>query len=315
MHRDRQRALGYASLVTAGSLWGTGFVFGKWALEELSVGEMVLLRFAFASVALVIPLWREHRRAPIHVTGSDLRLMLSAGFIGIAVQYLVQFGGLARTTVSHASLLVGVLPVMLAVAAVFFAHERLDAIGWSGLVASTVGAALVAFGGGKNGGASGATLIGDAMVVVSLVAGVAWILMSQRLMQRKHSPVSTTALVIIVGTFFLAVWVIATEGLPPVSRLSWRAWTSVAAMGVLATAIATLLWNWGLARVPASQAGVFVNLEPVVGAILGVLLFGDAFGVWSVAGGVLIVGAAVVVSLRKTSGHGSGKAAGSSVRS
>jgi drug/metabolite transporter (DMT)-like permease len=299
--------MGYASLAIAGSLWGTGFVFGKWALEELSVGELVLLRFAFASLVLAVPLWREHHRSPIRVTGSDARLILGAGFIGITVQYLVQFGGLARTTVSHASLMVGVLPVMLAVAAVFFAHERLDAIGWSGLVASTIGAALVAFGGGASDSAAGASLIGDAMVVVSLVAGVAWILMSQRLMQRKHSPVVTTALVIIVGTFFLAVWVIATEGLPPIGRLSLRAWGSVAAMGVLATAIATLLWNWGLARVSASQAGVFVNLEPVVGAVLGVVLFGDTFGVWSVAGGVLIVAAAVVVSLRKTSGHASAR--------
>ena len=304
MHRDRHRALGYASLATAGSLWGTGFVFGKWALEELSVGHLVLLRFVFASLALAVPLWREHRETPIRVRGADLRLILTAGLIGIAVQYLVQFGGLARTTVSHASLMVGMLPVMLAVAAVFFTHERLDGIGWSGLVASTIGAALVALGGGAADTAAGATLTGDAMVVVSLIAGVAWILLSQRLMQRNHSPVSATALVIIVGTFFLGVWVIATEGIPPVTHLSGRAWLSVAAMGVLATAIATLLWNWGLARVPASQAGVFVNLEPVVGAALGVLLFGDTFGGWSIVGGLLIVGAAVVVSLRKTSGQG-----------
>jgi drug/metabolite transporter (DMT)-like permease len=44
--------------------------------------------------------------------------------------------------------------------------------------------------------------------------------------------------------------------------------------GLLDTASTTLLWNWGLKRVPASQAGIFVNLEPLVGAILGVSLIG-----------------------------------------
>jgi drug/metabolite transporter (DMT)-like permease len=69
-------------------------------------------------------------------------------------------------------------------------------------------------------------------------------------------------------------------------------------LGLMPTAAATLLWNWGMARVPASNAAVFVNLEPVVGAILGMILFREAFGVLSIAGGVLIVVSSVVVSLR-----------------
>jgi drug/metabolite transporter (DMT)-like permease len=80
-----------------------------------------------------------------------------------------------------------------------------------------------------------------------------------------------------------------------------RTWLSVATLGLFATTIATLLWNWGLSRVPASQAGVFVNLEPLVGAILGVALFDDTFGPLSVLGGLLIVAAAVVVSSRRAS--------------
>ena len=295
--------MGYGALTAAGSIWGTGFVFGKWALDELSVGQMVLLRFAFASVGLMAALWYQRARnggAAIRVARADVPILLIAAIIGIPVQYLVQFSGLARTTVSHASLMVGVLPVMLAAAAAIFTRERLDMIGWLGLFASTIGAALVAFGGGSA-GADGSTLIGDLLVVASLFAGVVWILASQKLMARHYSPVTTSALVIIVGTVFLAIWVVATEGLPPLAHLSVRTWISLAALGLFATALATGLWNWGLSRVPASQAGVFINLEPVVGAIMGVLLFHDVFGVASVAGGVLIIAAAVVVSRRHPS--------------
>ncbi|MEO7085732.1 MAG: DMT family transporter [Gemmatimonadaceae bacterium] len=298
MPADRRRAAGYTALAAAGSIWGTGFVFGKWALEELSVGHMVLLRFAFASIGLAIALAYTSGGKMPRVDRADLPIILIAALIGVPVQYLMQFGGLARTTVSHASLMVGVLPVLLGVAAAAFTQERLDKIGWMGLVGSTIGAALVAFGGTGSPGSGGATLGGDALVVASLLGGVAWILMSQRLMERNYSPVATSALVIIAGTIMLAIWVFATEGPPPLLSLSLRAWLSLAAMGILATAVATLLWNWGLARVPASQAGVFINLEPVIGAILGVLLFRDVFGVASIVGGVLIVLAAVVVSRR-----------------
>src|SRR5438445_9695547 len=42
----------------------------------------------------------------------------------LPIQFLVQFAGLARTTVSHASLMVGMLPVLLAAGSALFAHEQ-----------------------------------------------------------------------------------------------------------------------------------------------------------------------------------------------
>jgi drug/metabolite transporter (DMT)-like permease len=297
--RSRGRTAGFVALAAAGSIWGTPFVLGKWALEELSVPHMILLRFLFASAVLTLAYWRDRRTNRVRLTRGEIGLAVIAGVIGVPIQYLVQFEGLARTTVSHASLMVGVLPVMLAAAAALFAHERLDRIGWSWLVASTIGAGFVALGGGSAPGANGPSLFGDALVVASLVAGVVWVLVSQRLMQRQ-SPVATAALVFIIGTVALAGWVIGTSGLPTISTLSLRTWLSVITMGVVGTAAATLLWNWGLARVSASQAGVFVNLEPVVGAVLGVLVFHDRFGALSILGAVLILAASVAVSMRQS---------------
>jgi drug/metabolite transporter (DMT)-like permease len=292
-------AAGFAALAAAGSIWGTSFVFGKWALEQLSVPHMIVLRFACAALVLAAAYWHDRKTVRVSLTRGEIVMATIAGVVGVPIQYLVQFEGLARTTVSHASLMVGVLPVMLAAAAAIFAHERLDAIGWSWLAASTVGAGLVALGGGSTASGNGASLSGDLLVVASLAAGVVWVLLSQRLMKRQ-SPVATAALVYLIGTIALIVWVLATSGLPPVSTLSARTWWSVIVMGVIGTAAATLLWNWGLARVQASRAGVFVNLEPVVGALLGVMIFHDRFGVLSIVGAVSIVVASVAVSMRKT---------------
>ena len=296
--RSRSRTAGFIALAAAGSIWGTPFVLGKWALEELSVAHMILLRFMFASGVLAMVYLRDRKANRRRLTRGEFGLAVIAGVVGVPIQYLVQYEGLARTTVSHASLMVGVLPVMLAAAAALFAHERLDGVGWSWLVASTIGAGLVALGGGSAPGGTGPSLFGDSLVVASLVAGVVWVLLSQRLMQRQSS-VAVAALVFIIGTVVLAGWVIATSGLPTISTLSTRTWFAVIAMGIVGTAVTTLLWNWGLARVSASQAGVFVNLEPVVGAILGVLVFHDRFGALSIVGAVLILAASVAVSMRQ----------------
>jgi drug/metabolite transporter (DMT)-like permease len=278
-------------------LWGTGFLFGKWALTELSVGHMVLYRFLFASIGFAPITWRGLRRAESRISRHDLPLFFWAALVGVPIQFLVQFAGLARTTVTHASLMVGNLPVLLAAGAALFAHERITASRWLALFASTLGAALIAFGASTGEAGAAATLAGDLLVAASLLAAVAWVLISQRLMKagRDYSPASTSAYIITGGTVLLAIWVIATEG-PPSVHLSLRTWLSVAASGLLATTVTTYLWNWGLARVPASKAGVFVNLEPVVGAILGVALLGDVLGRYAIVGGLLVIGAAIFVA-------------------
>lgn len=291
-------ALAYAALAAAGVLWGTGFVFGKLALAELGVGHMMLYRFVFACVGFVPFVWRDARRAGAgaRIAREDVPAFLAAAVLGVPVEFLMQYSGLARTTVTHASLVVGLLPVLLAVAAAIFAHERLRPTGWIALGVSSGGAALIAVAAAGDAG-RGVSLAGDALVALSLLAGVAWVLLSQRLMRsgRRYSPTVVSAYVIAAGTVALALWVFLVDGPPPVA-LSAGTWLAVLAQGVITTTAATLLWNWGLTRVAASKAGVFVNLEPMVGALLGVMLFGDRLAPVTIIGGLLIVGAAVAVT-------------------
>ncbi len=287
--------MGFVALAVAGALWGTPFVFGKWLLREMSVGHMLVLRFAFASLVLIPSLWREHKRNPVRIARRDIPMFVWAALLGVPVQFLVQFEGLNHTTVSHASLMVGLLPAILAAGAAIFSHERLGVTRWTAVLVSTVGGALVAYGAVVS-SERGATITGDLLVVLSLFGGTSWVLLSQKLMQRNYSPIAATSIVIVLGTVMLAAWTIATQGVPPVAQLTVHAWLAVIAMGVLATAATSLLWNWGLSRVAASQAAVFVNLEPVVGTALGVTLFGDHIGTLGVIGGLLIVVAALVVA-------------------
>ncbi len=254
---------------------------------------MVLYRFLFACIGMAPILVL--RRPGLNLR--EWRILLTASFLGVPLQFLIEFAGLARTTVSHASLMVGTLPVVLAVGASIFAHERLDRIGWTTLIASTIGAALIAFSGGHHGSRGNApSLVGDLMVVASMMIALAWILLNQRLL-RDHSPLVVTAYGLAAGTGMLAVWVFATDGPPPI-HISMTAWFALAASGLLCTASTTFLWNWGLKRVPASRAGVFLNLEPMIGSLLGIVFLGEHLGVIAWFGGAMIVGAAITLTSR-----------------
>ena len=81
-----------------------------------------------------------------------------------------------------------------------------------------------------------------------------------------------------------------------VLAVSLTAWAALAISGLLCTATTTLLWNWGIHHVPASRAGVFLNIEPVLGSWLGVQLLGERLGPYAWIGGALILAAALVLT-------------------
>jgi drug/metabolite transporter (DMT)-like permease len=303
--------LGYGACALAGCLWGTGFYFGRLALNEMSVEYMVLYRFLFACVGVVPVLLLN--RAPL--TRGEWRVLLISAAFGIPIQFLLQFHGLALTTVSHAALMVGSMPVLLAAAAAMFAGERLDPVGWIALVGSTVGTALIVLGGHRGRAAQGQpTLTGDLLVVASLILALAWILLSKKLM-KTHSPPVVSAYTILVGTVMLVVlilgplavkpWIPNGSAPIPFAHVSATAWTALAMSGLACTATTTVLWNWGIHHVPASRAGVFLNIEPALGSFLGVRLLGEHLGPYAWLGGGLIVTAAITLTTRGHEGeHG-----------
>ena len=97
---------------------------------------------------------------------------------------------------------------------------------------------------------------------------------------RSHSPVVVTAYSIVAGTVMLAAWTLGPMLLnpwrtdkvapPPFAHVSITAWIALAISGLACTATTTFLWNWGIHHVPASRAGVFLNIEPALGSYLGV---------------------------------------------
>lgn len=277
-------------MATACVLWGTSFIFGKVALRELQPSQVVLGRFILASVILMPVSLRICRR---RLTGHDTLLFFLSGALMVPASFLLQFEGLERTSATSAALIVGALPPLLAVIAYLVDGERLSRSGWMAVVASTGGVALLI---GLPG--PGRTLTGDLIVAASMVTTSAWILLTRRLL-RRWPPVVVTAWSAGMGTLLLllTMWGRGKALLPAdLSSLSSATWGAVGALGVLCTALTFILWTWGLRVVPSTKAGAFINFEPLVGALLGIALLGDAAGPHTALGGTLVLGAAWVVS-------------------
>lgn len=283
--QQRNSGLTVTAFVLAGALWGAGFPFGKLAFAELGPAHVVLYRFVLATLVL-LPFAVAQRCRPRR---ADLPLFLLTGVLTVPVTFLLQFAGLTMTTAASAALIMGAAPPVLALAAVAFYRERLDGVGWAAVAASTVGVVLIV---GRP--AAGHNWLGDALVFLSVFAVVASVLLAKELVQR-YPALAATAYIMLFGTLTLAPVALLWDG-PPKLALSAPVWGSVLVLGIGSSALSNLFYNWGLGRYDASRAGVYLNLEPLVGALLGVALLSERLGSAAVAGGALIVAAAFYVS-------------------
>jgi O-acetylserine/cysteine efflux transporter len=278
-----ERRIAVVALAAAGLLWGTTVPVSKLALAWLPAGWLTVARFGVAAVVLLVAI-------RFRVRAACGPAVLAWGAVGYGGTILVQNAGIARTSVSHAALLVGASPVLVAVVAAVWHRRVAHPLAWTGSAVSFAGVALVAAGGG-----GGATLTGDGLVLASLIPSASFTVAQARLL-RGRDPVAVTTLQFLAATLATLPVAAVTDGMPaaPGGAGALLATAGLALGGTLAP---FTLFAYGQARVSAEIAGAFVNLEPLVGAAAGAVVFGDPVGIAHAAGGVVILAGIALSSL------------------
>jgi O-acetylserine/cysteine efflux transporter len=244
-------------------------------------------RFALAAAVLLATVDRAALRAAFRWQ------VLAWGAVGFGGSVLVQNAGLARTSVTHTALLIGAGPVLVAVIAAAWHRNVARPVAWAGFALSLGGIVVVA--GGHGGGATG---FGDALVLLSVLM-VAFVTVAQGRLLEGQNPAAITA-VQFVGAAFAALPVaLFTGGLPHAPATGAGAVSMVAVVGlaVVGTLVPFTLFAYGQHAVSAEVAGAFLNLEPLVGSLAGVVFFADPAGPRLLIGGVTILGGIVMSSV------------------
>src|SRR6185312_6723952 len=134
------------ALAVAGSLWGLTVPLSKLGMAWLDAGWLATVRFAIAAPLLGV-LGRRHLRAALSPG------VIAAGYGGVI---LLQNTGIQHTSVTHASLIVGAVPVLVVVISATLGRGAASAAAWTGSLVALAGVGLVAGGGG-----TGTSLTGD----------------------------------------------------------------------------------------------------------------------------------------------------------
>lgn len=282
MNIYRYRA--FAALTAAGVAWGLTVPMSKIALEWMAPGWLAFLRFGLAAVALVaVAAATPERRRMLR---RAFRLpVLASGALGYGATIALQNAGIARTSVTHAALLSGAAPALVAVIALVWQRTPARPVAWAGFALSLAGAGMIT--GGHSGGA---TPSGDALVLASVVLMAAGTVAQARFVADLDA-VAVTA-VQFVGAAAATLPLAAAEGMPSVPAGAGAAAglvLSVAGLAAAGTLLPFTLYGYGQRHVSAEIAGAFLNLEPFVGAVAGILLLGEPAGARQIAGGAAIL--------------------------
>jgi O-acetylserine/cysteine efflux transporter len=278
VHMKSQHRSAIYALTAAGMLWGLSVPLSKLALGWLSPAWLTVVRFAIAAPVLGY--------VGRHGLRNALRPRIAiSGVIGFGAVIILQNVGIEHTSVSHAAVVVGAVPLLVALISAGIGQGSTSALTWAGYGLALAGIAMVAGNGG-----SGATATGDLLVLASAALSAGFIAIQPRLLAGRDAT-AVTAVQFAAGGLIALPIAALTEGAPH-APAGIGPILALGALAVAGTVLPFPLFAFGQARVPAALAGAFVNLEPVVGVAVGWFAFGETAGI-----GQLFGAAAVLVGI------------------
>ncbi|QEC46318.1 DMT family transporter [Baekduia soli] len=272
--------------------FGTMAIFAKEAYAA-GVGVVTLLALRFLMAAALfwaIVAVRDVAMPPRRVVLAGLAL----GAGGYAAQAGLYFGALTRIDASLTSLLLYLYPsIVFAGALLLRAHtgERPTPRRIGALALATAGTMLVLLG-GHVGGVDG---LGVAMAVGAAFVYAGYILVADRLVGGTD-PFALAALVT-TGASASTLAVGASSGGLDLG-FAPAGWGWIAAIAVGSSVLGISAFFVGLRSVGPATASIVSTIEPAVTVGLATLIYGEVLGPAQLAGGVLVLGAVVILQLR-----------------
>jgi drug/metabolite transporter (DMT)-like permease len=277
-------------MVGAAASWATATVTTKVTLEVLTPVDLLAVEVLVGAAAVWIVVWI--RGAPVVTAGSWTYARL--GILEPAATFALFDLGIDRTGAADAAVLVASDGVFSVTLAWLLLRERSNGRTSAAIALGFAGAVVVGLGG--SGGQ--ATLGGDALVLASAATAALYGVGARRIAtDAEADSLAGTAWQLLAALLAIAP-IFAVTALSGHSRLgSADAPHLLAALatGVLGSAIPFLLFNTAIGDIAVSASVVILNLIPVIGAGLAVVLLGDHLGVVQLLGAAAVVASAFAV--------------------
>lgn len=271
------------SLVTAMVLWASSFIALKIAFTGYHPMIVILGRMVVGSLCFLF-FFRQLRQTSWH--RADLKYLIFMAVCEPCIYFIFEAKALELTSASQAGLITAMLPLLVALGATLFLKERVSRQTITGFVIAITGAFWLSLAGEESASAPN-PLLGNFLEFMAMVSATGYTLSIKHLSSR-YSPLFLTAVQSWVGALFFSLFLIHPRINVP-TQLYPAPMLAVIYLGSFVTLGAYLCYNYGVSKIPASQASAFVNLIPVFTVILGFIILGERFSLWQYAASILVL--------------------------
>lgn len=276
--------------------FSTNLIFGRGVIGEVAPFTLAFLRWGAVALALApfVLADRDAARRLVRYDGSFLALL---GLLGMWICGGLVYLALQRTSATNGTLIYTTSPVFIILIDAIVNRRRIGLRPAMGSILALAGIATIVLRGNL---AALLSLDFNGGDLIFVGAAIAWAVYSLMLRSPRVSGVANLALLPLIaaaGALLLAPFAafefLAGAPMPATAA----AWSGIAGIVVFASLAAFLGFQFGIRRLGAPVAGVFMYLMPPYGVGLAVLFLGETFNLYHAVGIVLVSGGVILATL------------------
>lgn len=257
-----RRVRAHLALLTVNFIYGLNYVVAKGLMPVvIGPGGFIVLRVVGAGLLF----WLMRAFYPEPVRMADMGRLLLCALFGVALNQLMFFHGLMRTSPINSSIIMVATPILVLVLSGLLIGERIT---WAKALGVALGAAgalsLIAL--KPEGDTSGATVLGDMFILINATAYGIYLVIVKPLMRRY------TAITVMSWSFLFGMIMVLPFGVSDLTVVApgeWSSqiWSAMSFVVVMVTFVAYLLNTWALRIVSPSVVGTYIYMQPVLAAV------------------------------------------------
>ena len=289
----------FIALLTV-AIWGSTFVFTKILLQnDLSPAQIFTLRFTLAYVLIEIATWAAGQKVKwLSDSIRDEVIMVLLGITGGSLYFLTENASLLYTTATNTSLIVCTCPIfaMLLLKLVYPKSERVTRMMATGSVIACLGMAVVVLNGRF---VLHLSPLGDMLAFGACLCWAFYSLMMKEVLQR-YNTFFITRKVFFYGIITILPYYLIVPGFPPVEVLLRPVVLfNLLFLGVVASMLCYVMWNWVIGKLGAVVATNWVYFNPITTILFAWWLLDENITIWFLLGSILIIAGMVLCNYKK----------------
>ena len=277
-------------VILAGACWGTISIFIYFLSGSgLNEFQIAFVRQFFASLVFALFIFLRDR-SKFRIKPKDLWLLMLVGFInGVAFNFCY-FYTIVHSRASIAVVLLYTSPVFVMILARIFFKEKITQNKLFALVLTVVGCVFVT-------GVLGEGYTPPPVAILTgVLTGLAYalnnIITSQAV--KKNDP-QTVTLYTLLFSFLFLIPLSGFSSLTASCRANPKILPVIVLMCLVTAVLAQFFFSVGLRLIESGKAAIYGASEPIVGALVGILIFHEESNLLKIAGIIMVIAAILII--------------------